>query len=360
MARGPVPGKAWYVIRDFVHEVAPARVIFGSGSLDRVPDEIAALDLHRVLIIAGGSASAPGQRLERQLAPRVAGRFPEVAQHVPEQLVHQAVAMATDTGADGLCSIGGGSATGLAKALAALLELPVVAVPTTYAGSEATSVYGITGERKRTATDARVRPRTVIYDPALTTGLPARETATSGFNAVAHATAALCGPAYEPAARLYAGEAIRTIARALPVAVRAPDDLDARGDLLWAAWLAGSALAATGTGLHHRLCHVLGGGFGLVHAEIHAALLAHTVAADQTLATGPVAHALGADEATTGLRDLARRTGAPDSLAAIGMPADRLDAAARLAADMIGGHDQAWFRGLLDRAHSDTTERTPS
>jgi maleylacetate reductase len=355
---GPLaPGEAGHVLRDFVHECAPARVVFGSGGLDRVPDETAALGLHRVLVIAGGSATSPGQRVVARLGSRAAGQLTLVAPHVPEQLVAAAVAEARSTGADGLCSIGGGSATGLAKATAVALDLPIVAVPTTYAGSEATSVYGVTGTRKRTASDPRVRPRTVIYDAALTTALPARATATSAFNALAHATAALAGPAYEPVACMYAAEAIRLVNRALPVAVQDPTGLEARGDLLWAAWLAGSSLSATGAGLHHRLCHVLGGSFGLVHAEAHAVLLPNTTARDPDLDRDRLAAALGVDDPVAALRDLAQRVGIPTGLAAIGMPADRLDTAAGEAAKVIGRHDISWFRDLLDEAYHDR-ERT--
>lgn len=344
-------------MREFVHEAAPARVVFGPGSLARVPDETAALGLRRVLVITGGSAAPAGQQVHLWLGDHAAGWFGKVAQHVPEELVAEAAEQAREASPDGLCSVGGGSATGLAKALAVMLDLPVVAVPTTYAGSEATSVYGVTGERKRTASDLRVRPRTVVYDPTLTTGLPARATAASGFNALAHAVAALAGPAYQPVARLFAAKAIRLIAGALPVAVQDPDDLDARGDLLWAAWLAGSALSAAGPGLHHRLCHVLGGGFRLVHAEVHAVLLPHTVAHDGRLDREVLRRALGGDPGTV-LRVLARRTGVPTDLAAIGLPPDALDPAAEQAAAAVGGHDPAWFRALLDRAYSDNTERT--
>lgn len=343
---------------EFVHEAAAARVISGPGSLARIPAEVANRDLCRVLVIAGGSAAAAGDQLHRHLGGRSAGRFTRVAPHVPEELAAEAVARARAVDADGLCSVGGGSATGLAKAVAVALDLPVVAVPTTYAGSEATAVYGVTGRHKRTATDPRARPRTIIYDPLLTTGLPARATAASGFNALAHAIAGLAGPAYDPVARLYAAEAIRLILAALPVAVRDPGDLDARSDLLWAAWLAGSALSATGTGLHHRLCHLLGGSYGLVHAEVHAALLPHTVAIDPGLDRAMLGPALGRDPAAA-LHELARRTGLPDNLAAVGLAAAALDPAAERAAATIGGNDPAWFRKLLERAYHHETERAP-
>lgn len=340
----------------FVHQAAATRVVFGPGSLAQVPAECRALRLHRVLVLAGGSASTAGEQVATALGERCAGRFPRVAQHVPETLLAEATAQARAAGADGLCSVGGGSATGLAKAVAVTLDLPVVAVPTTYAGSEATPLYGVTGARKRTATDPRARPRTVVYDPCLSTGLPLRASAASGFNALAHAVAVLAGPTTDPLARLYAAEAVRLLVRALPAVRADPGDLPARGELLWAAWLAGSALAAAGTGLHHRLCHLLGGSYRLVHADVHAALLPHTVAADDALVPGRMAQVLGVDsggEVAAALHRLARQVGAPTSLAELGVRPEQLDRAAAQAAQTIGGHDTAWFAALLTRAYHD-------
>lgn len=348
-------------MREFVHEVPATRIVLAPGSVDRVPAECARLGLRSVLVIAGGSAEGAGDRVEALLGRCAAGRVRQVAQHVPEALANEAVASAKAAGADGLCCVGGGSATGLAKAVAVELDLPIVAVPTTYAGSEATPVYGITGERKRTATDPAARPSTIIYDPELSIALPTRTTAASGCNALAHAAAALSGPTYDPLARLYAAEAVRLLARALSAAVNSPHDVAVRGDLLWASWLAGSALTATGTGLHHRLCHVLGGSYRLVHADVHAVLLPHTVARDSSLDLAALSAALGldsADPAVVGaaLQGLARAAGAPTGLAALGLPPDQLDDAAHEAAETLAVHDASWFRSLLDRAyHPDTT-----
>ncbi|MFW6091482.1 MAG: maleylacetate reductase, partial [Actinomycetota bacterium] len=183
----------------------------------------------------------------------------------------------------------------------------------------------------------------------------------SGCNALAHAAAALSGPTFDPLARLYAAEAVGLLVQALPAAVGNPRDLAVRGDLLWASWLAGSAFAATGSGLHHRLCHVLGGSYGLVHADVHAVLLPHTVARDSSLDLAPLSAALGLDSADPDgagrtLQQLARAAGAPTGLATLGLPPDRLDDAAHEAAATLGGHDPSWFRSLLDRAyHPDTT-----
>lgn len=332
---------------DFVHTQPPVRVVFGPGRLDSAPAECAALGMTRVLVIAGGAASAPGDRVEKLLGETAAGRVAEVAQHVPERLAAEACRAADDLHADGLCCVGGGSATGLAKAVAHVSRLPIVAIPTTYAGSEATPIYGITGERKQTGTDDHVRPRTVVYDPELTVGLPRPATAASGFNALAHAVAALTGGSADRLARLHAHEAIRLIRNALPVATSRPDDLDARGELLWAAWLAGSALAATGAGPHHRLCHALGGRFGLVHADIHAALLPHTVALDPDLDLAGLDGALGGDPSRT-LRELAAEVGAPRQLPLDGTDWNELAEAVRVAAEATPGHSPNWIRELIE------------
>lgn len=366
----------------FVHERLPGRVVFGAGSVARVPTEAEALACARVLVIGGGSAATVGAQLADAFGTQGAGHFNHVAQHVPEELVAEAREAVEYVRADGLCSVGGGSATGLAKAVAVEFDLPIIAVPTTYAGSEATPVYGVTGEHKRTGRHLAALPRTVVYDPALTTGLPPRPTAASGFNALAHAVTALCAPtgessasprspagdsaaslgapAGDPIAALYAEEAVRRLAGALSTAVRDPDDVDARAELLYGAYLAASGLAAVGTGLHHRLCHALGGRWRLVHAEVHALLLPYTVAADETLTPDGrrrLARALGADDPVAGLRTLADEVELPESLAAIGTPADELDTVAADAAGAVAGShpragDQGWFRALLDDAYA--------
>jgi maleylacetate reductase len=383
-------------VRGYVHEALPARVVFGAGSVARVPDELAALGCRRVLVLAGGAAAGIGAAIAAALGERGAGHVDRVAQHVPTEVAAAAVAAASAAGADGLCSVGGGSATGLAKAVAVELDLPILAVPTTYAGSEATPVYGLTGAVKRTARDRRALPRTIVYDPELTTGLPPRATAASAFNALAHAVAALGAPAYDPVAGLHAEAAARLVTAALPAAVERPGDLAARAALLHAAYLAGTALAAVATGLQHRLSHALGGRSRLVHADIHAVLLPYTVAADEALtaaARGRIAAALGADDPTAPLEmddaaaalgaddaaahpgtprahasggaaaaalgRLARAVGLPDGLAAIGVPASVLDAvAADAAAALPQAHpragDTAWLRSFLGTAHRGT------
>lgn len=354
---------------DFRYEYATARVVFRPGAVDAVGAEVAALGAQRVLLIATASAAAVAVRIVDQLGDRLAGVLDYVIQHVPEPLAAGARLRAIDLAADAVVSVGGGSATGLAKAVAVATAIPIVAVPTTYAGSEATPVYGITGTHKTTGRDRHARPRVIVYDPELTLGMPPRLTATSGLNAVAHAVQAPVGPSANPLSTMYGLEALRRLRDALPRAVRTGDDLDARAEALLGAHLAGTAFAGAGSGLHHKLCHVLGGDFGLPHAEVHAVLLPYVVAYQQSVAPETFAPAaavlgerdaavLGGRDAAAGLRALAEDLGAPTSLAEIGALADALPAAAERAAKDLADSavqpliDEARLRVLLDDAHT--------
>jgi maleylacetate reductase len=315
----------------FAYDALPGRVVFGAGSVQQLGEEVDRLGAGRVLAIAGKRAV---DGLAERLGDRCAGTFTDVQQHVPVEVAARAVAAARELGADGLVTMGGGSATGLAKAVALQHQAPIVAVPTTYAGSEATPIYGLTGpEGKRTGRDLRVLPRTVVYDPALTVGLPATVTGSSGMNAIAHCVEATYAPGANPVSSLLAEEGVRLLRRGLPLAVTRPDDLAARSDALLGAWLAGAALAGAGVAIHHQLCHLLGG-YHLPHAELHAVMLPHTVrfvAPSARSQLARLAAALGVEDAAGGLWDLARRLGTPASLAELGLAETELDRAAEQA-----------------------------
>ena len=316
----------------FVYDALPGRVVFGVGSVEHLGEEVDRLGAGRVLAIAGKRAI---DGLVERLGGRWAASFTDVQQHVPVEAAARAAAAASKAGADCLVAMGGGSATGMAKAVALERQVPIVAVPTTYAGSEVTPIYGLTGpEGKRTGRDPRVLPRTVVYDPALTTGLPAQVTGPSGMNALAHCVEALYAPGANPLTSLLAEEGARALHRGLPGAVADPGDLAARSDALLGAWLAGTALAAAGIGIHHQLCHLLGGAYRLPHAELHAVVLPHAVhfvapAARPQLAR--LAGSLGVDDAAGGIWDLGRRLGTPASLAELGLAEAELDRAAEQA-----------------------------
>lgn len=317
---------------DFTHEVRSPRVVFAIGALARLTDEIDRLDAGRILVLCTPRRGTAVDHAVAALGKRVSGVFDGARMHVPAETVRAALDEAVRLGADLCVSIGGGSAIGLAKAVALDGGPRFVAVPTTYAGSEMTSIWGIsTAGTKTTGRDPQVLPRTVLYDPALTVSLPPGVTGSSGMNAVAHAVEALYAADSSPVTSLIAEEAIRALASGLPAAVLEPADLDARSTALYGAWLAGSSLAAAAMGLHHRICHALGGSFGLPHAETHAVVLPHVVAFNSAAAPeamGRIMHALGAPDAAGALFDLATRVGAPTSLSEIGLREEDLDTAA--------------------------------
>lgn len=323
---------------DFVHDALPGRVRFGAGARAHVPDEVERLGGRRVLLVSRrGSVEAVAGELRDALGDRCAGWFDEVAVHVPGELAASAVARARELRADTLLCVGGGSAVGTAKIVALELDLPIVALPTTYAGSEMTPIWGTTSDRrKRTGRDLRVLPRTVVYDPELTVALPPQVSGPSGMNAMAHAIEALYAPNTTPVVAVLAREAVAALAEGLPRVVADGADLHARATTLYGAYLAGGALAVAGASIHHRIAHLLGGTWNLPHAPLHAMLLPHTVAFVAPAVAGalvPAADAMGVDDVPAGLYDLLLRLGIGPALTSAGMPADALDEAVSLVVD---------------------------
>jgi maleylacetate reductase len=319
-------------VSGFVYEQLPQRVVFGvDAARTALATEVERLGARRVLAIA---STRDAERVAALLAPlgdRVVGAFTEVREHVPLPTAEAARKAAADAGADVLLAIGGGSTVGAAKAVAMTARLPIVAVPTTYAGSESTPIWGLTEDgRKTTGVDPAVLPRVVVYDPTLTATLPPELAAASGFNALAHAVEALWAPRRNPVSTAVAGEAAERLAAGL----RTGDP----SELLCGAWLASSAFAVAGSGLHHKLCHVLGGTFGLPHARTHAVVLPHVLAFNAPGApdaAARVAGALGVDDAVAGLRALADAHAIRRGLRALGMPESGIAEAAALTAPAV-------------------------
>jgi maleylacetate reductase len=310
--------------RSFTYQALPMRVVFGAGALGKLPDEVAALGLSRVLVLCSPAQEDSGRMVAAGLGDRAAGVLAEARMHVPVEVARRARDLASELGADGCVAVGGGSAIGLGKAIALENDLPVIAVPTTYAGSEMTPVWGLTEDgEKRTGRDERVLPRSVLYDPELTLTLPAAMSATSGINAVAHAVEGLYAPDATPIVSLMAEEGTRALVGALPRVVADGHDLDARAEAQYGAWLCGAVLAATTMSLHHKLCHALGGTLDLPHAQTHTVVLPHALAYNQSAAPAAVAalaRALGgAPDPARALWELAGRLGAPRSLRELGM-----------------------------------------
>jgi alcohol dehydrogenase class IV len=320
---------------EFIYETLPARVVFGIGSLERLPDEVARLGAQKALVLSTSSKRALAEDAARRLGGRVAGIYARAVMHTPIEVAEAARVAARRLAADCYVAVGGGTTIGLAKAIALETGLPIVAIPTTYSGSEMTPVQGITRDGiKRTTRDPRMLPRTVIYDPELTLGLPPAISGTSGMNAIAHCVEALYARNANPITSLMAEEGIRALAASLPLVVKGPADLAARSQALYGAWLGGAALGAVGMALHHKLCHVLGGTFDLPHAEIHTLILPQAAAYNRDAAPeamARIARALGAEDAPAGLFDLASSLGAQMRLAAFGLDAADLDRAAELA-----------------------------
>jgi maleylacetate reductase len=314
----------------FTHENLPQRVVFGSyEAVPRVADEIARLGACRPMVIASAAhASIAGPVLE---AFPDAVRHTDVVMHVPADVADRARTVAAQHDIDALVSIGGGSATGLAKAVALTTGLPIVAVPTTYSGSEATDVWGLTeGGRKRTGTDPRVLPRAVVYDASLLLSLSVDVSVSSGLNALAHCVDSMWAPRVDPIDQALALEGIRVLSQGLPSVAADPEDLEARERSLFGAYLAAVAFASAGSGLHHTICHTLGGLYHLPHAQTHAVVLPHVLALNAPAVPAieqRMAAAFGAPTALDGLRRLRHRVDAPRALRDYGLGENDIPAA---------------------------------
>lgn len=322
-------------MKNFVYTAQPARVVFGAGSLAQLAQEIDVLGCRRALVLSTPEQRVSAEMVMGLLGTRAAGVFDRAIMHVPIETAREAREVARKLGADCAVAIGGGSTTGLGKAIALDSGLPILAIPTTYAGSEMTPIYGITDAGlKKTGRDIRVLPRTVIYDPELTLSLPVALSVTSGINAIAHAAEGLYAVDRNPIMDLMAEEGIAALGRALPAIVKDARDLAARADALYGAWLCGTVLGHVGMALHHKLCHTLGGSFNLSHAETHTIVLPHALAYNSQHAPQAMAcirRALGGDSAAQAVYDLAKHNGAPVALKDIGMKPADLDRACDMA-----------------------------
>ena len=320
----------------FVYSGLPMRVVFGAGSVAELAKEVDRLGAKRALLLATPGRTAMVKSVADPLGIRVAGVFDRVVMHTPLELAEEARRLAASVQADCCVVVGGGSTIGFGKAIALASALPLLAVPTTYSGSEMTTIWGISeGGAKKTGRDPKVLPKTVIYDPALTLDLPPHVSAASGMNAMAHCVEALYAHDGNPIVSMMAEEGIRALASALPRVMENPKDIDARSDALYGAWLAGCTISTTSIALHHKLCHVLGGSFNLPHAETHSIVLPHAVRYNESAAEAMrrIERALGKRDAAAAIYDLEKKLRLPLRLADIGMKEQDLERAARIAAD---------------------------
>ncbi|MCX4767269.1 maleylacetate reductase and hydroxyquinol 1,2-dioxygenase domain-containing protein [Streptomyces sp. NBC_01275] len=322
-------------MREFVYASHSSRVVFGAGTLQRLRAEVEHVGGTRALILTTPRQASLAALARDELGPLAAGEFTGAAMHTPVDVTERALAVLRDVDADCLVALGGGSTTGLSKALAVRTGLPQVVVATTYAGSEVTPVLGETENGvKTTRSSPSILPETVVYDVNLTLGLPVPLTVTSGVNAMAHAVEALYAPQSNPATDALALRSISLLAGALPRIAADPGHPAARAEALEAAWLAGTCLGTVGMALHHKLCHTLGGSFGLPHAETHTVVLPHAMAYNAPSAPEAmrrIADALGAADAPTAVYDLVASLGGPLSLRDLGLAQTDLPRAVDLA-----------------------------
>ena len=349
----------------FQYQALPWNILFGAGTLGQLPDELEKLGFSRALVLSTPQQVDQANDIAKLLKDRSVAVFSRAVMHVPLDTVEEAIAVVGELNADCSVSIGGGSTTGLGKALAIKLNLPNIAIPTTYAGSEMTNIWAITSSgRKTTARDNRVVPDLTIYDPELTLGLPAHIAGPSGLNAMAQAVVNVTAKDNNPIVSALALDAIRALTLSLPLIINEPDNLDARSSMLYGACLAGAALGTGTTSLHHRLCHTFGGSFNTPHAETHAVLLPHCVAYNAAATpegTRKVSEAMGVEDAAIGIFELVKTVGAPTALKDIGVEESILDEAVAIAIENKLDNPEPVtrerLRALLENAfHGNTPE----
>jgi alcohol dehydrogenase class IV len=320
---------------DFVYNANPSRVIFGVGARRKVAEELDRLGIQRAIVLSTPDQALVAGEFAKIIGDRAAIVYPGAAQHTPIDVTLAALQAAESVHADGCLAIGGGSTTGLSKAIALRTDLPQLVVPTTFAGSEMTPIIGQTEDGKKTTQSSpKVLPETVIYDPELTRTMPTFISGPSGMNAIAHSVEALYAKDRNPIISMMAEESITALGRALPVLMEDPQNLDAHTDALYGAWLAGCCLGAVGMAIHHKLCHTLGGTFNLPHADLHALMIPYSAAYNREAAPeamARVAAALGTQDAPSGLFDLMQKTARYKSLAELGLTAEGLERTAEMA-----------------------------
>lgn len=324
-------------MQPFIYNSLPARVVFGFGTLSSIGAEVERLGCKKALVLTTINQANTGEEVKTLLGPLACGLYSNATMHTPSDVTKEALAVVKKLGADCVVSVGGGSTIGLGKAIALNTDLPQIVVPTTYAGSEATPIIGQTENGKKTTQNTRkVLPEVILYDVDLTMSLPAQMTITSGMNAIAHAVEGLYSKDSNPLINALAEQGIACIARALPKIHKNPTDKDARSDALYGAWACGTTLGSVGMGLHHKLCHVLGGSFNLPHAETHTIILPHAAAYNAGSAQSAMkitSRALGVDgtDAPSALFDLIKATGVPSSLKELGFKEENIEKAVEIA-----------------------------
>ena len=301
-------------MQSFVYNALPGRVIFGSGTVSSLESEIQRAGCTRALLLSTPEQAAALKDIAASIGALAAATFTDAAMHTPTDVTERALRAARGCDADCTIAFGGGSSTGLGKAIALRTDLIQI----------------------------------VIYDVDFSLTLPPRLTVTSGTNAIAHAVEALYAQDRNPVISMMAEQAIAAMGRALPAIVADPKNREARADALYGAWLCGLCLGSVGMALHHKLCHVVGGSFNLPHADTHTVILPYAMAYNAKAAPEAdqaVARALGGRDSTSALVDLATKLGSPNSLKSLGMAESDIDRAADLAVQ-----NPYWNQRPIERA----------
>lgn len=320
---------------DFLARIAAVKVRFGAGSRAEVANEIRELGCKKAMVLSTPQQSEDAMQMAEVIGDLAGGVYTKAAMHTPVLITKDAVQHVKDIKADCIVSLGGGSTTGLGKAIAYRTDLPQIVIPTTYAGSEATPILGQTeNDVKTTVSDPSILPEVIIYDAELVKTLPVSMTVTSALNAMAHAAEALYSQTRNPISTMLAMEGLKAFKNALPKVLENPGDLDVRGETLYGAWLCGTVLGQVGMALHHKLCHTLGGTFNLPHAETHAIVLPHAIAFNARAVPDqlqPICDIYGGDNAGQALYNFAKSLDAPMALKDLGVSETDLDRATELA-----------------------------
>ena len=333
---------------------ADAFIVLAPGCVDEVASQLGRLRRKRAYVVTGsGLASGRvGQTIRNALGPMMVGMFSGARPHVPVETAEQVANEARSLNADVLIGLGGGSPIGTAKAAVSRLadgatagdvRWIVAAIPTTYSGSEVTPVFGTTDVargRKEVVRNPGIRPRLVLYDPELAIDTPPDLTAGTGINALAHCVEGLYSSDAGDEERAMAVQAATLLVEHLPKAFARPDELAHRYHLFEGSMLAGLVLARAGMGVHHGLCHVLGGRYNAPHGVLNAIMLPHAmrfnlpVAGPTYAQLAPVFGLKAADSPRTGeavcraVTDFIRQFRLPQRLREIGIPKTDLPAVA--------------------------------
>ncbi|KAK5082823.1 hypothetical protein LTR05_006704 [Lithohypha guttulata] len=328
------------IMNPFEYNANPGRVVFGSGSINKLPAEVQRLGLKSPLLLSTPQQTSHLDDLAKVLENgniKPAGKYSNATMHTPSHITEEAMAYLKENAADCVVSIGGGSTTGLGKAISVRTGLPHISIPTTYAGSEMTPILGETQDgRKTTRSDPKILPGTVIYDVDLTMTLPAALSATSGVNAIAHAVESLYASNTNPIIRMFALEGTSSLAKSLPTIVNDPHNKDARSQAQYGAWLCGITLGSSAMALHHKLCHTLGGSFNLPHAETHTIVLPHALSYNAPAIPSQMADLASAlpesnGDAIHGLNVLLEKLKVKRALSDFGMKEEDIDKATDIA-----------------------------